>query len=57
MMKMAAFLLSTAALSVSLIPLPTQAQVRAEAPALYEAVESLAVKASIPMPKLYILPV
>jgi hypothetical protein len=33
MMKMAAFLLSTAALSVSLIPLPTQAQVRAEAPA------------------------
>lgn len=33
MMKMAAFLLSTAALSVSLIPLPAQAQVRAEAPA------------------------
>lgn len=33
MMKMAAFLLSTTALSVSLIPLPTQAQVRAEAPA------------------------
>lgn len=33
MMKMAAFLLSTAALSVSLISLPTQAQVRAEAPA------------------------
>ena len=33
MMKMAAFFLSTAALSVSLIPLPTQAQVRAEAPA------------------------
>jgi len=32
MMKMAAFLLSTAALSVSLIPLPAQAQVRAEAP-------------------------
>jgi hypothetical protein len=32
-MKMAAFLLSTAALSVSLIPLPAQAQVRAEAPA------------------------
>ncbi len=36
MMKMAAFLLSTAALSVSLIPLPAraQAQVRAEAPAV-----------------------
>ena len=33
MMKMAAFLLSTAALSVSLIPLLAQAQVRAEAPA------------------------
>ena len=33
MMKMAAFLLSTAALCVSLIPLPAQAQVRAEAPA------------------------
>lgn len=33
MMKMATFLLSTAALSVSLIPLPAQAQVRAEAPA------------------------
>lgn len=33
MMKMAAFLLSTAALSVSLIPLPAQAQVRAEASA------------------------
>ena len=33
MMKMAAFLLSTAALSVSLIPFPAQAQVRAEAPA------------------------
>jgi uncharacterized protein (DUF2147 family) len=33
MMKMAAFLLSTAALTVSLIPLPAQAQVRAEAPA------------------------
>ncbi|MFZ1899747.1 MAG: hypothetical protein WAU35_04550 [Azonexus sp.] len=30
---MATFLLSTAALSVSLIPLPAQAQVRAEAPA------------------------
>ncbi len=34
MMKMAAFLLSTAALSVSLIPLPARAQVRAEAPAV-----------------------
>ena len=33
MMKMATLLLSTAALSVSLIPLPAQAQVRAEAPA------------------------
>lgn len=33
MMKMVAFLLSTAALSVSLIPLPVQAQVKAEAPA------------------------
>ena len=33
MMKMATFLLLTAALSVSLIPLPAQAQVRAEAPA------------------------
>lgn len=33
MMKMATFLLSTVALSVSLIPLPAQAQVRAEAPA------------------------
>lgn len=33
MMKMAAFLLSTAALSVSLIPLSAWAQVRAEAPA------------------------
>jgi len=33
MMKIAAFLLSTAALSVSLIPLPAQAQVKAEAPA------------------------
>ena len=32
-MKMAAFLLLTAALSVSLIPLPAQAQVRAEVPA------------------------
>mgnify|MGYP001201271225 FL=1 len=32
-MKMAAFLLSTAALSVSLNPLPVQAQVRAEVPA------------------------
>ena len=33
MMKMATLLLSTAALSVSLIPFPAQAQVRAEAPA------------------------
>ena len=33
MMKLATFLLSTAALFVSLIPLPAQAQVRAEAPA------------------------
>ena len=33
MMKIAAFLLSTAALSVSLIPLSAQAQVKAEAPA------------------------
>jgi len=33
MMKMATFLLSTAALSLSLIPLPALAQVRAEAPA------------------------
>ncbi|WP_228276469.1 hypothetical protein [Dechloromonas sp. H13] len=33
MMKMAAFSLSTAALLVSLIPLPAQAQVRADAPA------------------------
>ena len=33
MMKTAAVLLSTAALTVSLIPLPTQAQVKAEAPA------------------------
>ena len=33
MMKMAAFLLSTAALSLSLIPLPAKAQVRAEVPA------------------------
>ncbi len=33
MMKMAAFLLSTAALAVSLIPLSAAAQVRAEAPA------------------------
>lgn len=33
MMKITAFLLSTAALSVSLIPLPAQAQVKAEAPA------------------------
>ena len=33
MMKIAAFLLSTAALSVSLTPLPARAQVRAEAPA------------------------
>lgn len=33
MMKIAAFLLSSAALSVSLIPLSTQAQVKAEAPA------------------------
>jgi hypothetical protein len=32
-MKMAAFLLSTVALSVSLNPLPVQAQVRAEVPA------------------------
>jgi hypothetical protein len=32
-MKITAFLLSTAALSVSLIPLPAQAQVKAEAPA------------------------
>ncbi|MGB7503772.1 MAG: hypothetical protein WBM25_15390, partial [Azonexus sp.] len=32
-MKTAAVLLSTAALTVSLIPLPTQAQVKAEAPA------------------------
>ena len=34
MMKLATFLLSTAALFVSLIPLPAQAQVRAEAPAV-----------------------
>ena len=33
MIKMATFLLSTAALSLSLIPLPALAQVRAEAPA------------------------
>ena len=33
MMKKTAFLLSTAALSISLIPLPAQAQVRGEAPA------------------------
>ena len=33
MMKIAVFLLSTAALSVSLIPLSAQAQVKAEAPA------------------------
>lgn len=33
MMKTAAVLLSTAALTVSLIPLPAQAQVKAEAPA------------------------
>ena len=33
MMKIAAFLLSTAALSISLIPLSAQAQVKAEAPA------------------------
>ena len=33
MMKIAVFLLSTAALTVSLIPLPAQAQVKAEAPA------------------------
>jgi hypothetical protein len=33
MMKIAAFSLSTAALTVSLIPLPAQAQVKAEAPA------------------------
>lgn len=33
MMKMAAFSLSTAALLVSLIPLPAQAQARADAPA------------------------
>ena len=33
MMKIAAFLLSTAALTVSLIPLPAQARVKAEAPA------------------------
>jgi hypothetical protein len=33
MMKTAAVLLSTAALAVSLIPLPAQAQVKAEAPA------------------------
>ena len=32
-MKMAAFWLSTAALTVSLLPLPAQAQVKAEAPA------------------------
>jgi hypothetical protein len=35
MMKMAAFWLSTAALTVSLIPPPAQAQVRAEAPAVW----------------------
>lgn len=34
MMKLATFLLSTAVLFVSLIPLPAQAQVRAEAPAV-----------------------